>query len=66
MNGFEPLQGILELAGPFMSIAGVDAIQLPALGNAEDTESLSNVLDTLQDVVNTIQLIVDGLGGCSE
>jgi hypothetical protein len=66
MQGFGPLQAILDLAGPFMSIAGVQAIQMPALGKAEDVESVNNVLNTLQDVVNTIQEIVDGLGGCPE
>ena len=64
MQGFEPLQAILDLAGPFMSIAGVGAIQMPALGSAEDAEAVTKVVDTLQDVVATIQQIVDGLGGC--
>jgi hypothetical protein len=64
MKGFEPIQTLLELAGPFMSIAGVQAIQLPALGSAEDIESVKKVVFTLKDVKNTIQQIVDALGGC--
>lgn len=66
MNGIEPVKAILELASPFMSIAGVGAIQLPALGSAGDTEALNQVLIILEDVVATIQQIADGLGGCPE
>jgi hypothetical protein len=64
MQGIEPITAVLDLASPFMSIAGVSAIQLPALGSAEDTEALNEVISTLDDVVRTIQEIVDALGGC--
>ena len=64
MQGIEPVQAILDLAGPFMSIAGVAQIKLPALGSAEDTEQLSKAVDSLQDITATIQQIVDTLGGC--
>jgi len=66
MQGFEPVQVILDLAGPFMSIAGVQTISLPALGSAEDIEAMTEVIATLEDVTNTIQQIVDTLGGCPE
>jgi len=64
MQGMEPITAIMDLAGPFMSIAGVEAIQLPALGNAEDTEALTQTVITLEDTVATIQQVVDVLGGC--
>lgn len=64
MNGFGPISVVLELMSPFMSIAGVGAIKLPALGDASSTEGMSKTLQTLQDVVNTIQGVVDMLGGC--
>ncbi len=64
MQGMEPITAIMDLAGPFMSIAGVEAIQLPALGNAEDTEALTQTVTTLEDTVATIQQVVDVLGGC--
>ncbi len=64
MNGIEPVKAILDLAAPFMSIAGVSAIQLPELGSAEDSEALNQVVTTMEEVVTTIQQIVDGLGGC--
>ena len=60
----EMQQAIMDLASPFMSIAGVAEIKLPALGSASDVESLNKVIAQLDDVVKTIQQIVDGLGGC--
>jgi hypothetical protein len=64
MQGMEPITAILDLASPFMSIAGVGAIQLPALASAQDTEALTQTVTTLEDTVGTIQQVVDGLGGC--
>lgn len=64
MQGIEPIQAILGLAEPFMSIAGVQAIKLPAMGSTTDTEALNQALTTLEEVVATIQQVVDGLGGC--
>ena len=49
---------------PMMSIAGVSAIKLPALGDEASAESMSKTLDTLQQTVDTIQGVVDALGGC--
>lgn len=66
LQGIEPITAILDLASPFMSIAGVGAIELPAPGSAEDSEALDKVIGTLDEVVGTIQEIVDTLGGCPE
>lgn len=64
MNGFGPISAVLELMEPFMAIAGVDAIKLPALGDAEDVEGINSTIEALQGVVDTIQPICDALGGC--
>jgi hypothetical protein len=64
MNGFGPVSTILDLMSPFMSIAGVGAIKLPALGNDTSAAATTKMLDTLQQVVDTIQSVVDALGGC--
>ncbi|MFM5949655.1 MAG: hypothetical protein ACKOPM_10570 [Novosphingobium sp.] len=64
MNGFGPIGSVLELMGPFMAIAGVDAIKLPELGSAEDAEGVTKTIEALQGVVDTIQPICDALGGC--
>lgn len=64
LQAFEPVSALLDLAGPFMSIAGVKAIQLPALGSASDVDAINDTLGTLQGVVDTVQSVVDTLGGC--
>ena len=64
MTGFGPVSVILELMAPMMSIAGVGAIKLPAVGDASSAEALSKTMADLQNVVDTIQGVVDKLGGC--
>lgn len=64
MEGLGPVQTIMDLASPFMSIAGVAEIKLPAIGSASDVESLNTVIGQLGEVVGIIQQIVDALGGC--
>jgi hypothetical protein len=62
----EPLGGLLKLVEPFMKIAQVDAIQLPALGSDTDIQSLNKTIQAVQGVVDAIQAVVDALGGCPE
>jgi len=50
------IQGVLDLAQPFFNAAGVP---LPQLSTGSDTTALQEDIDTLQP-------IVDGLGGCGE
>ncbi|MDJ0653693.1 MAG: hypothetical protein QNJ40_06055 [Xanthomonadales bacterium] len=64
MQGMEPITAIMDLMAPMLSIAGVQAIQMPALGDDTSAEGIQQTTDTLQQVVDTIQGIVDGLGGC--
>lgn len=64
MQGLGPIEAIMELAAPFMSIAGVAEIKLPAIGSAADVEGLNRVVGQLGGVVETVQQIVDSLGGC--
>jgi hypothetical protein len=66
MNSLGPVGVLLDLAGPLFGIAGIKPIQLPALGSASDTAALNSVVQTVQSVVGTIQIVVDGLGGCGE
>lgn len=63
-EGLEPVKAIMDLASPFMSIAGVQAIQLPAIGKAADLKALNSAINQLDEVVGTIQQVVDALGGC--
>lgn len=64
MQGMGPISGLLDLMAPMMSIAGVDAIKLPAMGDDASAEGISDTLETLEGVVETIQGVVDALGGC--
>jgi len=59
MMGIEPIGVLLELAGPFMGIAGVDAIKLPAMAGANDLAAIEQNLASLQQVIDTMQAIVD-------
>jgi hypothetical protein len=63
-SAFEPVSAILQLAGPLMGLAGIPAIQLPAVGSQTDLQGLQQAVATLQDVVGIIQGAVDAIGGC--
>jgi hypothetical protein len=65
-KAIEPIGVILDLVGPLMGIAGVEPIQLPALGSKADVDGLQNTIKTLQGVVGTIDVVVEALGGCGE
>lgn len=65
-QSIEPLGAILDLMGPLMEIAGVQAIQLPALGSQTDIDSLKQTLETVEMLADTIQMAVEALGGCPE
>jgi hypothetical protein len=61
MQGIEPIKVLLELAGPFLGIAGIQPITIPAIAPAADLAAFQNVLNTLQTVVDTMQAIVEVL-----
>jgi hypothetical protein len=61
MMGMEPIGVLLELAGPFMGIAGVDPIKLPAMAASGDLAAIEQNLASLQQVIDTMQAIVDVL-----
>lgn len=65
MNSLLPVGVLLELAGPLFGIVGVSPITLPPLGSANDLNALKSVVQTMQSVKATIQVVADGLGGCS-
>ncbi|NVD97971.1 hypothetical protein [Massilia sp. BJB1822] len=61
MMGIEPIAVLLELAGPFMGIAGVDPIALPAMAGADELAAVEQNLAALQQVVDALQAVVDVL-----
>jgi hypothetical protein len=63
-QAFGPVSGIMDLISPLMQMAQVSAIEMPAIGSASDTEGLQKAVTALEEVVGTIQKVVDDLGGC--
>jgi hypothetical protein len=63
-SSLEAVAVILDLAGDLMQIVGVQPIKLPTLGAQVDVSELEQVVKTLQEVVATIQIVTDALGGC--
>lgn len=62
MQAIDPIATILAIAEPFFSIApGAPTITFPALASGEDLDSLKSVIDTLDQLVLTLQGIVDAL-----
>jgi hypothetical protein len=60
----EALGVILDLAGDFMQVVGVQPIQLPKANGQTDLASLNQFVQTVNGVVATLQTITDVLGGC--
>ena len=63
-KSIEPIGVILKMAGPLMGLAGVPAIELPAIGSEADVESLEETVKTVKQVIGTLQIAVDAIGGC--
>lgn len=61
MSGLEPIMALLGMMEPFLGIAGVDAITIPAMAPAEDLEAMETTVDTLEEVVALLEQIVDSL-----
>jgi hypothetical protein len=62
----ESAQVVLELAGPFLGIAGVQPVQLPSAPATTDLNSLRQLLGSLGNSAASLQVVTDALGGCSE
>jgi len=65
-EAFGPVSNLMDLISPLMQMAGVSAIKLPSLGDDTSTQGISQVITTLENVVSTIQQVIDSLpiGGC--
>ncbi len=61
----EPIGVLLELAGTFFGIAGIEPIKIPSLASDADLQALQDFVATIQGVVGTMQIAADALGGCS-
>jgi hypothetical protein len=65
MQSIEPVGAILDLMSPLMEIAGVQPIKLPQMGGAGDLDSLRKALDSVKSLTQTMQQVVDAIGGCA-
>jgi hypothetical protein len=62
----EEAQAVLELAGPFMGIAGIQAGRLPPAPPTANPASLTLLVASLQSSAASLQVAADALGGCGE
>jgi hypothetical protein len=62
MQAIDPIATILELAGPFFGLMpGAPTIQMPALASDGSIDSLKSVVETLDQLVLTLEGIVEAL-----
>jgi hypothetical protein len=64
-TAIEPIGVLLDLAGTLMGLAGVKPISLPTLAPGADLSALQSFVQSIQGVVGVMQVVADGLGGCS-
>lgn len=64
MSAVEPVLVLLSLAEPLLGMAGVNPIQTPALADPEDLEKLEEGIITLDEIVKTLKLAAEAVGGC--
>jgi len=64
LTAIDPLAALLALAEPLLSMLGVGPFEIPALAAPEDLEQMEQAISALDQVVQTMQLVADGLGGC--
>jgi hypothetical protein len=64
MSAIDPVMFLLALAEPFLGMQGVDPITTPALASPEDLASMQSTITTLEELMKTLKLVADGLGGC--
>ena len=64
MTAVEPVMALLALAEPLLGLAGVGPIQTPALASPDDLEAMQKAIGALEDLVNTLKLAAEVVGGC--
>jgi hypothetical protein len=63
-SALDPILLLLSLAEPFLGIAGVNPIKIPALASPDDLEKMQDTVNTLEELVKTLQLAAKAVGGC--
>jgi hypothetical protein len=61
LMAIEPITLVLGMAEPFMGVAGVSPVKLPAIGSLEDAESMNETGDALLAASAALLAIADGI-----
>jgi hypothetical protein len=64
VSAIEPIMLLLTMAEPFLGIAGVDPIKIPAISSPDDLEKMQETVNTLDELVKTLKLASEAVGGC--
>jgi len=64
LDSYQPIVGLLELAGGIFGMAGIPAPQAPQLGQGTDAASLNADQAAIADFIAALQVTADALGGC--
>jgi hypothetical protein len=62
MSAIEPIFVLLSLAEPLFGLAGVDPIKTPQIGSDSSLAALQSLIDVLDELAKTLQLVAEGLG----
>jgi hypothetical protein len=66
IDSYEPIVGVLELAGGLLQMAGVSPLKAPPLAQGTDLDSLAEDQKVIAEYVAALQTVADALGGCGE
>jgi len=66
LQSVEPVMVILEMVAPLLEIAQVGPIEIPSIGGGESVEDMRAFVTTLEQLVETLELVAKALGGCPE
>jgi hypothetical protein len=62
MRSLEPIMVLLQLADPFLEIAGVSLdVTIPSGVSSDDLEAMQNLVQTLTSVVSAIETVAQGI-----
>jgi hypothetical protein len=64
LDSYQPIVGLLDLAGSIFGIAGMATPQAPQLEEGTDSASLSADQTTILNFISELQTVADALGGC--
>jgi hypothetical protein len=64
LSSYEPIVGVLRLAGDVFSMIGMAVPQAPALSGKTDAASIAADAKAVKALVLSLQSIADSLGGC--